>query len=118
MGFASFTAFASLARTGLKTALSVSLAVAAIAATTGAFSIASADSAEAQTVKKRNRIVVERRSYLDAGTVVKPGSKSYLDYALPPGWFYPGYGQGGAAGPGPITGLRWPLPGAFDLPGY
>ncbi|GLI24583.1 MULTISPECIES: hypothetical protein [Xanthobacter] len=117
MGFASFTTFAAFARSGLKTALSVSLAAAAIAATTGAFSIASADSAEAQTVKKRNRIVVERRSYLDAGTVVKPGSKSYLDYALPPGYFYPTYGPT-AAGPGPITGLRWPLPGAFDLPGF
>ncbi|NMN59856.1 hypothetical protein FHT36_003771 [Xanthobacter sp. SG618] len=117
MGFASFTTFAAFARSGLKTALSVSLAAAAIAATTGAVSIASADSAEAQTIKKRNRIVVERRSYLDAGTVVKPGSKSYLDYALPPGYFYPTYGPT-AAGPGPITGLRWPLPGAFDLPGF
>ena len=103
MGFASFTTLATFARSGLKMALSVSLAAAAIAATTGALSIASADSAEAQTAKKRNRIVVEPRSYLDAGTVVKPGSKSYLDYAL---------------GPGPITGLRWPLPGPFDLPGY
>ncbi|MEP9355005.1 hypothetical protein ABLE93_15555 [Xanthobacter sp. KR7-65] len=117
MRFAPFTTFAAPARAGLRMALSVSLALAAVATVSGTFAIASADRAEAQTTK-RNRIVVERRSYLDAGTVVKPGSKSYLDYALPPGWFYPGYGQGGAAGPGPITGMRWPLPGQFDLPGY
>ncbi|MFG1346090.1 hypothetical protein V5F59_14440 [Xanthobacter autotrophicus DSM 431] len=100
-------------------AFRVALAVTSAVALTGAVSLLGADSAQAQqTTKKRTRIELSKRSYLDAGTVVKPGSKSYLDYALPPGWFYPGYGQGGAAGPGPITGIRWPLPGQFDLPGY
>lgn len=100
-------------------AFRVALAVTSAVALTGTVSLLGADAAHAQqTAKKRTRIELSKRSYLDAGTVVKPGSKSYLDYALPPGWFYPGYGQGGAAGPGPITGLRWPLPGQFDLPGY
>ncbi|MFG1299327.1 hypothetical protein V5F49_05975 [Xanthobacter sp. V3C-3] len=111
MRFAPYITFAAAFR--------VALAVTSAVAVTGVVSLASADHAEAQTtVKKRNRVEITRRSYLDPGNVVKPGSRSYLDYALPPGWFYPGYGQGGAAGPGPITGIRWPLPGQFDLPGF
>lgn len=84
-----------------------------------ALSIAVVGVAEAQTsqTKPRTKITIAKRSYLDAGTVVKPGSKSYLDYALPPGYFFPNY-QGSAVGPGPITGLRWPLPGPWYLPGY
>ncbi len=68
------------------------------------------------TTKKRTRTSVDisKRSPLDAGTVVKPGSKSYLDYALPSGWFYPTYG---AVDGGFVPG-RYPLPGRFDLPGY
>lgn len=116
MRFAPFTTIATHGRKVFRLALSVSLMTAATAAALGTFSIATSGHAEAQT-QKRNRIVVERRSYLDAGTVVKPGSKSYLDYALPPSWFYPTYGPT-SAGPGPVTGLRWPLPGQFDLPGF
>ena len=79
--------------------------------------VAFAGTAEAQTSKKRTQVTIAKRSYLDAGTVVKPGSKSYTDYALPLNYNFPNY-QGSAVGPGPITGIRWPLPGAFDLPGY
>lgn len=82
-----------------------------------AFSVAAVGMAEAQTTTKRPRITIEKRSYLDAGTTVKPGSKSYLDYALPPNYNFPNY-QGSAVGPGPITGIRWPLPGPWELPGY
>ncbi|MDE1570154.1 hypothetical protein [Aquabacter sediminis] len=79
----------------------------------------SASAAPATTTtpaKKRTRTSVDisKRSPLDAGTVVKPGSKSYLDYALPSGWFYPTYG---AVDGGFVPG-RYPLPGRFDLPGY
>lgn len=92
------------------------LAAALIVALAG--SVAVAGSAEAQqTTQKRTKVTISKRSYLDAGTVVKPGSKSYLDYALPLDYNYPNY-QGSGVGPGPITGLRWPLPGPFDLPGY
>jgi hypothetical protein len=32
----------------------------------------------------RSRVVVARRSFLDAGTEVLPGDRKFLDYALPP----------------------------------
>lgn len=92
------------------------LAAALVVALAG--SVAVAGTAEAQTQKqKRTKLTITQRSYLDPGTVVKPGSKSYLDYALPMNYNYPTY-SGSAMGPGPITGIRWPLPGPFDLPGY
>lgn len=68
----------------------------------------------ASTQKKRQIIVITQRSPLDAGTVVKPGSKSYLDYALPASYFFPTYG---AVDGGFIPG-RYPLPSRFELPGY
>jgi hypothetical protein len=34
--------------------------------------------------RSRSRIVVERRSFLDAGTEVRPGDRKFLDYAFPP----------------------------------
>ena len=40
------------------------------------------DDADAAT-KKRARIVVQKRSYLDAGTEVLPGTRKYTDYAFP-----------------------------------
>ncbi len=36
------------------------------------------------TRRARSRIVVERRSFLDAGTEVRPGDRKFLDYAFPP----------------------------------
>jgi hypothetical protein len=43
--------------------------------------------AKKQTVaKKRSRIVVQPRSYLDAGTEVKPGQRKFTDYAIPPNY--------------------------------
>jgi hypothetical protein len=32
------------------------------------------------------RVVVTKRSYLDAGTEVKPGERHFTDYVYPPGW--------------------------------
>ena len=34
--------------------------------------------------RPRTRVIVERRSFLDAGTTVAPGERKFLDYALPP----------------------------------
>lgn len=84
--------------------------------TTSTPSASAAPATTTTTAKKRTRTSVDisKRSPLDAGTVVKPGSKSYLDYALPSGWFYPTYG---AVDGGFVPG-RYPLPGRFDLPGY
>ena len=81
-------------------------------ATLSAFALATLP-AEAQTERQRPRITVKKkRSYLDAGTTVKPGDLRYRDYAEPIWSRYPSYG------PDPL-GSRWPLPGPFDgLPSY
>ncbi|OYX13378.1 MAG: hypothetical protein B7Z15_07460 [Rhizobiales bacterium 32-66-8] len=71
-------------------------------------------SSTTQGARKRVTVDISKRSPLDAGTVVKPGSKSYLDYALPAGYFFPTYGAGSSS----IVPGRYPLPGQFDLPGY
>ena len=61
-----------------------------------------------------NKVIVipRRRSYLDTGTEVSVGDRSFRDYVLPPGgdpgrpyWFFGPDFQG--------TG-RYPLPSAFD----
>jgi hypothetical protein len=68
------------------------------------------------TIDGVTRIIVNRRSYLDAGTEVSPGDRGYTHYVLPPSgdpgrsnWFM---------GPDVRGAGRWPLPGAYDLPGY
>jgi len=38
----------------------------------------------AGTKRPQSRVVVEPRSFLDAGTEVLPGERKFLDYALPP----------------------------------
>src|SRR3974390_2249031 len=43
----------------------------------------------APTPKKKPqpaRVTVEKRSFLDAGTEVKPGQRKFTDYAFPPGY--------------------------------
>ncbi len=57
-------------------------------------------------------IIPRRRSYLDTGTEVSVGDRSFQDYAFPPG------GDPGrpywSAGPDVQGGGRYPLPSAFD----
>lgn len=36
----------------------------------------------------RTRVFVTRRSWLDAGTEVRPGERKFTDYAFPPGYSY------------------------------
>jgi hypothetical protein len=62
--------------------------------------------------RPRTRITVQKRSYLDAGTVVKPGSMHYHDYVfagqqsrLP---IYGPYAEGA------LEGSRWPLLRMFE----
>jgi hypothetical protein len=57
-------------------------------------------------------IVIPRRSYLDTGTEVSVGDRSYHDYVMPPGgdpghqnWFF---------GPDVQGRGSYPLPGPFD----
>lgn len=64
----------------------------------------------------RTRIIIQKpapKSYLDPGTVVKPGTKGYLNYIDMNSIRYPSYGDDGT-----ITGSRYPLPGPYYLPGY
>ncbi|MGR7994791.1 MULTISPECIES: hypothetical protein [unclassified Xanthobacter] len=93
------------------------LAAALMVALAGSVAVASSAEAQTQQTQKRTKLTITQRSYLDPGTMVKPGSQPYLDYALPLNYNFPNY-SGSAVGPGPITGIRWPLPGPFDLPGY
>ena len=63
--------------------------------------------------RRRTKILVQRRSYLDAGTMVLPGQRKYHDYADPPfrdpfDMFGPGKG---AFDRNPI-GPRWEFGGA------
>jgi hypothetical protein len=59
------------------------------------------------------RITVRRpRSFLDAGTEVAPGSRQYMEYALPRG-YYPFQVVGGAATPAGFQNPSWPAPGRF-----
>ena len=63
--------------------------------------------------RRRTSIIVQRRSYLDAGTWVLPGQRKYNDYATQPFWSPTdilGPGRG-AHDRNPI-GARWELGGS------
>ena len=74
--------------------------------------------AEAQE-RSRTRITIQKRSYLDAGTTLKPGSgdRRYHDYAFPPDREFPSYGPY-MAGSGSYGASRGPLLRIFEAPGY
>jgi hypothetical protein len=61
--------------------------------------------------RRRTRIIVQRRSYLDPGTEVLQGERNYTDYALLPTHSASGILNGTAFGD------RGTLPGPWDLPG-
>jgi hypothetical protein len=61
--------------------------------------------------RARTRITIQKRSYLDPGTVVKPGSMRYHDYAFPVETRNPIYGP---YAHGAFGGSRWPLLGLFE----
>jgi hypothetical protein len=61
------------------------------------------------TQKKRPQIVIKKRSYLDAGTTVKPGSQNYHDYAFGPAMRNPSYGTPGIEGSYGYGEGRWPM---------
>jgi hypothetical protein len=57
--------------------------------------VASASPAGAQTAPAKKKtaaerdpahVTVQKRSFLDAGTEVKPGQRKFTDYAFPPGY--------------------------------
>ncbi len=59
----------------------------------------------------RERVIVTRRSYLDPGTEVLPGSGTYTQYVYPLGFgnHHPEYGNKGD----PIYNNFWPLTSSF-----
>jgi hypothetical protein len=70
---------------------------------------------EAEPNPPRARIVVEPRSFLDAGTEVLPGERKFTDYAFPAGPYSTPLAV--VQDTGGRTGWhRSPLPGPFDLP--
>ncbi len=66
--------------------------------------------AEAQS-RKRTKLTVTKRSYLDAGTQVKPGERKFTDYVFPPN-----YSPSAVFDPSGVT--RFSLPRPWDLPGF
>ena len=63
--------------------------------------------------RRRTRIIVQPRSYLDGGTEVLPGERKFQDYAFPPNYS----AARDALGPGYLDfSSRQPLNGWFDVP--
>jgi hypothetical protein len=74
---------------------------------------ASAYEADAQQLRERQpRVIIKKRSYLDAGTEVKPLSKNYHSHIFDRNWQYPSISGD------PTNYARSPLPGMFDLPNF
>ena len=67
--------------------------------------------ARAVAAKPATRVVVTKRSYLDAGTEVKPGERHFTDYVFPPG-----YNPWSANNIDPMNSHMSP-PDSFWLPG-
>jgi ABC-type amino acid transport substrate-binding protein len=64
----------------------------------------------------RTRVVVTPRSFLDAGTEVRPGERKFTDYAFPPN--YPG-STGVVTNMGGKVGWdRSPFTQPYHLPGF
>ncbi len=63
--------------------------------------------------RPRTRLVVQRRSFLDAGTEVLPGERKYNEYAMPTGYRPMGVIENTA-----FNRSSWSLPGPFELPRF
>ncbi len=72
------------------------------------------DRGEIIVIKREARtkvIVTKRRSFLDAGTEVKPGERKFTDYVYPPNYRPSDVYD-------PIGNTRFSLPRPWDLPGF
>jgi hypothetical protein len=65
--------------------------------------------------RSRTRVTVTRRSYLDAGTEVYPGSQRYHDYVFSPNYGSPAHFT---LGPGRPDGLNTPGTEPLWIPSY
>jgi hypothetical protein len=72
----------------------------------------------AKADRPRARVTVAPRSFLDAGTEVKPGERKFTDYAFPPG--NAGFGISSVTNTGGRVGwavdpfIPWPQLGGFN----
>jgi hypothetical protein len=74
---------------------------------------ATAHEADAQQLRERQpRVIIKKRSYLDAGTEVKPLSKNYHSHIFDRNWQY------STLGPDTQGAARFPLPDIFYLPNF
>src|SRR5262245_3399708 len=62
--------------------------------------------------RKRTRVTIQRRSFLDGGTEVLPGERKFMDYAFPPGEI----GAPLSVVDNTAFNRRSSLPGPFELP--
>lgn len=73
---------------------------------------ATAYEADAQTRRDRPRVYIQKRSYLDPGTEVKPQTQNFHMHIYDRGALFPSYSAD-------TTGAsRWPLPMQFELPNF
>jgi hypothetical protein len=72
----------------------------------------------AKADRPRSRVTVAPRSFLDAGTEVKPGERKFTDYAYPPGNAGLGINAvtntGGKVGWATDPFIPWPQLGGFN----
>jgi hypothetical protein len=61
--------------------------------------------------RTRTRIIVQKRSFLDAGTNVQRGERKFTDYVIPPGYSATGIIDNTA-----MNREKQTMPGPFDLP--
>jgi hypothetical protein len=73
-------------KTSCVAALAALIAGSLVAAVPAAAQNEPAKKPDAARPKAPPRVVVEKRSFLDAGTEVKPGQRKFTDYAFPPGY--------------------------------
>ena len=93
-------------------------ALIAVAAGLAVLAAGPANAASSKKKRYENRahfsITVRKpRSFLDAGTEVRPGEKGYHEYHYLLTSRYPEYGP-----PNDNLNSRWPLPSRFELPGF
>ncbi len=103
---------------GIK-ALCVASLLALMAAASPSPATAQTPPAKRQVVQKpKTRIVVVKRSFLDAGTEVLPGQRKFSDYAFPPHYSATApidYTTANIYGPSMIDQLRMNVPGHYSF---
>jgi len=96
-------------------AIGAIVVAAAVALAAGAADAATTKPKQTKVVaaKPKGRVIVTKRSYIDAGTEPNPGERSYhTDVVFPPG-----YNPWRSNNIDPMNSFHFPLPDSFWLPG-